>query len=281
LTRTRQGLQSQPLSGKDYIVAALIMVGIGLLLLVLFVAFIPRLVPADALDRFFYILVIVWGLVCAIVLFGVMRSYAHVTYKRLGMVVELGGPAAFAALVVVGGFWLVPRTDTFDLTIRPHGTDFPLINTGRIRIEFDRLSLNEDINSNGEADFKAIPRRFWGATVQVLPLVDGFAAKYQSLVINRNALDLQLLKAAPPETLLRGQLRPVPLRRQVVRILVQGEEGTPDLAGKFQFIIHKKLGETVRINVCADGRSIYDDYQTLTEGEIEIPTHRPDVRCGS
>lgn len=256
------------------------MVGIGVLLLVLFVAFAPRLVPANILDQFFYIVLILWGLVGAIVLFGVMRSYAHVTYKHVGGVVEIGGPAAFAVLVVAGGFWLVPRPDTFDLTIRPHGTDSPLIIAGRIRIEFDRLSFTQNIN-NGEADFKGIPHKFWGTTAQVLPLVDGFSEKYQTLVINKNALDLNLVKAALPETLFRGRLKPVPFKQQVVRILVEGEEGAPDAFGRFQIPVRKKLEQRVRVEVCADGRSIYDDYKILVEGEVEIPTHAPHLRCGS
>lgn len=146
------------------------MIGIGIGLLIPFVAFTPRLLPADILNQFFYIVLIVWGLVCALVLFGVMRSYAHLTYKTFGIAIELGGPAAFAALVVVGGFWLVPRTDTFHLTIRPHGLGAPLIASGRVRMELGSLSpYTSDINSNGEADFKGIPRKFFGARVKVLP----------------------------------------------------------------------------------------------------------------
>src|SRR5271167_2371842 len=103
---------AEPASIRELAIIAcgLAVVGVGLLLL--FVLLAPRLVTTDALDRFFYIVAIVWGLVSALVLFGVMKSYAHVTHKSMGWAIELGGPAAFAAFVVVGAFWVFPRTDT-------------------------------------------------------------------------------------------------------------------------------------------------------------------------
>ena len=269
------------LSGKDYALIAAAMIGIGVGLLILFVLLAPKLLPADILNQFFYIVLIVWGLVCALVLFGVLKSYARVTYKHLGGAVELGGPAAFAALVVVGGFWLVPRTDTFTLTLRPHGPGTPVVTSGKIRVEFGSRSPDtSDINSNGEAVIKSIPHKFWGTTVKVLPQVVGYKEEYQSVLIDKDAIDLNLMKA---ETILKGKIKPPPVAGQVIRILVQDEDGekTPDSYGRFQFVVHKKLGDSVRVNVCADGRRIYDDVVTLVEDEVAIPTRKPDVSCSS
>lgn len=275
-----KGTLPQPLSGKDYALIAAVMMGIGIGLLVLFVIFVPRLVPTDVLNQFFYIVLIVWGLVCALMLFGVMRSYARLTYRSVGGAVELGGPAAFAALVVVGGFWLVPRTDTFHLTIRPHGPSAPLISSGKIRMELGSASLSPEINSDGEADFKGISRKFWEAKVKVLPQVRGYKEEYQTVVLDKDAIDLNLV---PVETVLTGKIVPTPRKNQVVRVLVQSEGGEkiPDGYGRFQFLVHKNLGEQVRVDVCADGQRVYDDYVTLVEEEISIRTRKPDVPCGN
>ena len=269
----------QPLSGKDYAVIAVIMVVIGVGLLVLFVLFAPRLVPADILEKFFYIVLLVFGLVCALVLFGVMKSYARVTYKSGGGVVELGGPAAVALLVVVGGFWLVPHTDTFDLTIRPHAPDKPLITSGKIRVELGNFANTQDISSNGEADFKGVPHKFRGARVQVLPLVDGYKQEYQTTLISGDAIDLNLVK---PETLLRARLVPAPAPGQRVKVLIENESGeqVPDSYGRFQAVVHKNLQDSVVVIVCSNGRSVFNDNVSLTTEEVAIPTHKPDVRCG-
>lgn len=274
----------QPLSGKDYAVLAILTMGIGVVLLVLFVAFAPRLVPADILDQFFYIVLIVWGLVCALVLFGVMKSYARVTYKSVGGAIELGGPAAIAALVVLGGFWLVPRTDTFNITLRPHGPDAPMITSGKIRAEIGNLPpYTEDIKSNGEADFKSIPHKFHGASVRVLPQVDGYKEEYQTVGLDRDVIDLTLTKAPPPENILKGKIVPAPRQGQVVKILVQGEAGeeVPDNYGRFRFLVHKKLGDMVRVDICVDGRRVYDELLTLVKDEVDIFPRKPDVPCAS
>jgi hypothetical protein len=272
--------RSGPLSGKDYTVIAGVMIAIGIGLLVLFVLLAPRLLPADTLNQFFYIVLIVWGLVCALVLFGVMRSYARITYKHLGGAIELGGPAAFAALVVVGGFWLVPRTDTFIVTLRPHAPGVPIITSGKIRVEYGSRSDTQDINSNGEAIIKNIPRKFWGTSIRVLPQVNGYKEDYQPVVLDRDSVDVNLMKA---ETILKGKINPPSEKGQVIKILVQGESGETmaDSHGKFQFLVHKQMGEMVRVNVCADGQRVYDDLVPLQEDEVTIPTRKPDIPCGN
>lgn len=273
------GSISQPLSGKDYLGIAALMIVIGVGLLILFVLFAPRLVPADILDQFFYIVLLVFGLVCALVLFGVMRSYARVTYKSAGGAVELGGPAAIAVLVVVGGFWLVPRHDTFDLTIRPHGSDKPLITSGKIRVELGNFAPTQEINSNGEADFKGVPHKFRGASVKILPLIDGYKQEYQTKVINGDVMDVDLVQ---PETMLRARLVPAPSSTQRMKVLIESGSGeqVPDRYGRFQAIVHKNVTDRVRITVCSNGRSIFNDYVLLATDEIEIPTHKPGARCG-
>lgn len=82
---------------------------------------------------------------------------------------------------------------------------------------------------------------------------------------------------------LKGKIVPAPRKGQVVRILVQSEDGekVPDNYGRFQFLVHKKLGELIRVNVCADGRRVYDDYVKLVDDEADIPTRKPDVQCGN
>lgn len=276
-TRAR-ALPPQSLSGREYALISLALIVLGIGLLVLFVIFVPRLLPADILNEFFYIVLVVWGLVCALVLFGVMKSYARVTYKRLGGAIELGGPAAFAALVVVGGFWLVPHGDTFDLTVRPHGPGTPLITQGKIRMELGNLAITRDVNSSGEVDFKGIPHKYRGSTIKVLPLIDGYDQTYQSVALTSDVVDLSLVK---PATLLKGRIVPAPSSSQNVKVLIEGEDGeqVPDTYGRFQFVVHKNPGATVRVNVCSNGRSIFDDYKAVGSEVVEILTHKPGASC--
>jgi len=274
------GSLPQPLSGRDYAVAAAVMIVVGVVLLAGFIFFAQRLVPADLFEKFYYIVVLVFGMVCALVLFGVMKSYTRVTYKSGGGMVELGGPVAVAALVVVGGFWLVPHSDTFDLTIRPHGAGEQMIKRGKIRVEFGNYAPIQEVNSNGEADFKGVPHKYRGASVQVLPMIDGYKQEYQTKTIDADSMNLDL---ANPETMLKGKLVPAPPKGQKVEILIESEPGeqVPDGYGRFQALVHKNLGDRVRITVCANGRSVFDDFELLSPDELVIPTRKPGARCGS
>jgi hypothetical protein len=277
----KQHFSAPVLSGRDLALIAFMFVVIGVGLLALFVLVAPKLLPANALDKFFYVIAIVWAIVCALVLFGILNSYAHVTHKSVGLVVVVGGPAAFAALIIVGAFW-VPRIDAFDLTVRPHGPDQQLITSGKIRIELGSLALTQDVNLNGEADFKGIAYRYRGTSVRMLPQIEGYIQNYQEVRLDKDAIDLNLVKSFPPMTVLRGRLTPAPPKSQLVSILVEGEDGesVPDHFGRFQIVVHKRIGERVGLNACAGGRSIYNNYITLSEDEIEIPVHKQDDICG-
>jgi hypothetical protein len=240
--------------------------------LVLLVVLAPRLMHGGALEKFYYIVLLVWGLISAVVLFGVVRSYAHITYRQPtgGIVVELGGSAAFAALVVICGYLLVPG-GPFNLTVRPHGPGAPLIKSGRIRVEFGASAPTIDVNENGEADFKGIPHNFLGATVRVLPLIDGYKREYQEKTITGDVLDLDL---DLPETLLKGRVFPMPIGKHIVTtVLAEGEFAKPvpvDEYGRFQMIVRKNPDDSVRLTVCADGWRVYDDLQPVGNPQLHL-----------
>jgi hypothetical protein len=277
-------MPKQPLSSRDYAVIGLIALLFGIGLLVLFVLLAPKLIPAGILDQFFYILLLSWGLVCAIVLFGVMKTYARLTYKRLGIVLELGGPVVAAFLVVLGGFELIPRQDTFDLTVRPRSTDAPLITSGKVRIEFGNLARTEAIDSNGEANFKGVPRKFWGDEVSLLPEIEGYKQVPQKISLASAAVAIDVDKDNP-ETTLRGQVDPPPRLGQVVKVLVEGESGevTPDQFGRFRTIVHRKVGDRIRIQVYVDSQQVYDEYQLVPgpNESITLVEARPTGRLHS
>jgi hypothetical protein len=50
----------------------------------------------------------------------------------------------------------------------------------------------------------------------ILPQVDGYVEKWQELEVNINVLELTLVRATPPITLLTGSISPPPSKGQVV-----------------------------------------------------------------
>ncbi|HEV2500877.1 MAG TPA: hypothetical protein VGY31_14990 [Terriglobia bacterium] len=277
MRQSKESVSQQPLSAKAYAWIALVAGLIGASLLFLYVYEVPRLVAGGIQDQFFYLLLFPWALSCATALFGAMRSYARLTYKQFGTALELGGPVVLFCLVVVGGFKLVPRSETFDLTVRANAADQPVITSGSITIDFDNLRRTEPINSNGEADFKGIAHKFWGVSLDVLPQVEGYKEMVQKVSVNSNVIDLRLERAPPPETVLKGTVSPLPGKTKQVKILIDGQraEAISDDYGRFEIPVSGRDGDRVRVKVFIDGKMVYDDYQVLP-GPVTLPVKSVD-----
>jgi hypothetical protein len=87
----------------------------------------------------------------------------------LGGKLRLTGAIVGAALVVVGGYFFVPKASTFPLTVYVHGEggpqDLVLRNSGRVMLELGPDTRVEPIGDNGQAYFPAIPANFRGQDV--------------------------------------------------------------------------------------------------------------------
>ena len=200
MTPTPAKKASPPQPGSPMTYAGIAVVGLILALAFTFfyIYQVPRLVQSGSQAQVFYLLLIPWALSSAAFLFGAMRSYAGFTYKRLGSALELGGPVVLFCLVLIGGFKLVPTAPgNFDLTVRAHSEDglVPLITSGKVTIEVDDALISEPFNANGEADFKNVPSKLEGATIRILPQVDGYEPKWQRHKLLKHVLDIPLVKA--------------------------------------------------------------------------------------
>jgi hypothetical protein len=262
---------TQPLSGKEYAVVGLVLLLFGIGLLIGFVLLAPRLLTNGLLDQVYYPVIILFGLVAAVVLFGVMKSYASLTVKQPGILLQLGGPAVVAVLVVFGGIRFVPRVGSFNVVVRPHAEGLPIISSGRIRLEYGANPAIRDLDSSGDAEFREIPHEYAGQTVRVLPDVEGYERVYQTVTLDpsKRVIDLPLTQENPT-TKVSGRLAPPP-KGEKVRVLVadEKEEAVPDEYGRFEITVHKKSTERARFSVWIDGKQVYDDYQPLS-GEVTL-----------
>jgi hypothetical protein len=105
----------------------------------------------------------------AIVLFGSMRSYAHLTRTQGSMKMELGGPSALFALLVLGGFWLAKPEQYSSMTVRLLGEGLETVAVNELEVTLD-LASNRDrrpFNSSGEAVFPNIPTSLINQEVRV------------------------------------------------------------------------------------------------------------------
>lgn len=143
--------------------------GVGLLSLMLWNA--ERLVALGLTGNLYYIVLLPLALCVAAFLFGVLQSTASFRGKHLGGALELGGPIVASALVVIGGFWLVPNVAAFPLTVYIHGERGPdnivLRNSGTVVVDLGPDRRREAIGDKGQAYFPGIPASFRGKSVRV------------------------------------------------------------------------------------------------------------------
>jgi hypothetical protein len=266
----------QPLSSWSYALIAMFGLVIAIGLLIFYVDKVPRLIETGSNNQVFYLLLIPWGLASAAFLFGTMRSVAILKSRQIPTTLELGGPVVVALLVVVGGFRLVPHAETFELTMRAHAADGtePRIRGGGVVLEYGNRSDRQDIGSNGEANFKEIPHRFWGGRARALPEIDGYDRTPQEVRLDSEVIDLALVRERPLSSF-RGTVVPPPGLGQAVVLRVDGDlgEGTADSLGRFNFTVKGREGDRVRLKIYVNLHLVYDDFQVLP-GPVTLPISR-------
>jgi len=205
----------QPLSPGTYLVvsAAGLAVAIGLLLFLVVGA--ERIMTAGLDHRVFYVLLVPLGLSAAAFAFGAMNSSGTFTQggsKQVG----LSGPAMFAALVVFGGFFLVPQGGLASLAVRVDRTaeagGGPVAGA-RVTVDWGIQRLTQVTDETGQASFLGLPPGASG--VEVAASADGFAS------------ERRVLEAVPPNGVVRLQLATVAPATRLRGTVFDRETGTP------------------------------------------------------
>jgi len=154
-----------------YAVMALVCFLLAFILLALMLSNVERLSALGLTGNLYYLVLVLFGLMVAFCLFGVLRSYAHYKGQQFQGVLELGGPIVGFLLVVVLGFWLLPKPSGFSLTVFVHGEDGPqnfvLRNSGVVWLDLGTNRRHEPIGDLGQAVFPEIPAGFRGQSVNV------------------------------------------------------------------------------------------------------------------
>ena len=141
-----------------------LIITIGLMILMVMLG--ERLIAQGMSKQFLYVLLLIAGMSAAISIFGFTRIFAP---QRQGIwrTFEVVGMIMVAALVVLGGFLLVPSEDTFDVTLRvllPNG--LPLANR-KIRVVYSNQTQTKELDSDGQVVLESVPLKYAGEPVTI------------------------------------------------------------------------------------------------------------------
>lgn len=236
------------------------LVALGLLLLFIFQA--DRIVASGLGHRLFYVLLVPLGLAAGAFAFGAMKSTAQVGREGRPLKVRLTGPAAFAALVVVGGFVLVPDAGVATLVVRVESAaDGSPIDEASLIVEAGPLQSIGRTDATGQAVFTGLGLEVVSAGVTVRAEAEGFLPARVSVdSYPADGVVRILLEEAPVllsgTVLRRGDRSPV---RGVVLSFASGAAiDTTDALGNFQVelartpsglvVVVGTLGDMVGVN---------------------------------
>jgi hypothetical protein len=243
-----------------YAIVALIAFLLGFVILGVMLCNAQLLVSLGLTGNFYYVLLLALGLSAAIVLFGVLQSSAvyrgNTGWGRL----ELGGAIVGCSLVVVGGFYLVPNTLPFAITVFVHdeGGIHELIpkDSGEVCMELGPEVRRQEIGPNGSVYFTNIPPTYRGQQVQVW--VD--SKQFESV----NPEQKQPLKGDSIQLTVRKKVGKISGRVQDAgddgapipnaKLNLDGLSGTTDSGGHFEFVIPgDRLRPQMEIEISANG----------------------------
>jgi hypothetical protein len=228
-----------------YAITSLICFLCGFSLLALLISKADTLGRLGLTGNLYYLILLPMGLAASGFLFGVLRSYARYRGKQLGGVFELGGPILAFAMVVIGGFVLVPNLATFPFTVYVHGESGPqeivLRNSGRVVMDLGLDRRSEPIGEKGQAFFPAIPANFRGQDVHITVESADFETinSSQELRLDGANLYLAVRKRSGRISGLVQDSDGSPVAGAVVG--VAGLSKTTDALGRFEFTIPGNL----------------------------------------
>lgn len=158
-------------------------------------------------SKVYYLALGLLGLLAAVVLFGILHSYATYSGKILNGTLKLGGPVVIFLLVPILGFKLVPNPVSFSVAIFVHQADAPAqpFLKGKVLLHLGGDPRTAVVSDKGEAYFIGIPPAFRDQRVAV-QLLDAVGYETAQNELKLSGDEVQLAVRAKP-VVFRGYVK--------------------------------------------------------------------------
>ncbi|MDQ3845845.1 MAG: hypothetical protein M3342_17805 [Bacteroidota bacterium] len=130
-------------------------------------------------QKFYYFILILFGVAISALLFGVMHSYAILKGEKLSAKYQFTGPIVGVILTVMGGFYLPKGNSEGIITFRIFDEQKNPVTHGTVSLYIPNVP-EQKINNHGEAKFTDIPENHLLGNIRVNISSDG----YRPLVID-------------------------------------------------------------------------------------------------
>jgi hypothetical protein len=276
------GAKSNPSHGNKNRQYALLCLGIFLCALVplsLLAWNADKLVALGLAGDFYYIGLLLIGLVPAVILFGILRGYALYSEQHFGGKLELGGPAVVYLGVLIGFYVFVPPSLNFPLTVYVHGLsgrqDIVLRGQGHVLLDIGGLRRTAAIGENGEAVFPEIPANFRRKEINIGLDADGYELANPNNEIRLDGTSVYLKVRKKPGAI-AGRVQDETGKPLVgVSITVAGITTLSDATGNFGLEIPgDKIQPSLTLKAVASEYALWSDTVVPNSNEVTITLHR-------
>lgn len=147
-------------------------------------------------DRVFYLVLVMFGIAVAALIFGVMNSYASLKGIQSNVTYKFAGPIVGVILTVMGGFMLPKGATDQILSIRVFNQDNQPVTRGNVTITFPHYQRSASINKDGLVVFPDIPDEQLRNNIVIHVVSDGYSnVTLDTVLSNFDPISLSLSQA--------------------------------------------------------------------------------------
>ncbi len=130
---------------------------VSLLLVYYYLTFVQGKMSSETDQRMFYLILIIFGIACSAMIFGVMNTYATINGKTSDMRMKMTGPGVGVLLIVLGGLYLPSKPVDKTMTIRLFDHKKNPLTQGNVKIYLNEYIRSQSVDNMGQALFAGLP----------------------------------------------------------------------------------------------------------------------------
>jgi hypothetical protein len=162
-------------------------------LAVFYVMFIVQRVDELNDLRFYYLILVLFGLAVSAVLFGAMNSYASLQGEHLGKQFQLTGPIVGVVLVVWFGLHPPGIAAEKTLTVRVFDRNGASVSQGTVALYLNQYIRDQSIDTRGQALFTELPARKSSEKVKIEVSSPGYKRiQFDTVLKHSTVMELKL-----------------------------------------------------------------------------------------
>ena len=233
--------EQKPVTQSTYLYIAITGFVVSIAVVYYYIQYIQGKVSAQADQKIFYLILIIFGIAASALIFGVMNSYAVLKGEKMETKYKFTGPIVGVILTVIGGFYLPKAAAERVITIRAFNEKNKPVNAGEVKLYLPGYIRTQSIDNAGQAQFADIPESIINNAVRIDISSPGYLPVTLDTQLNYSQVPLQVRLSPLTMIVVTGKVKDageVPIRN--VEIYVEGTRYSANSITDGSYSLHLK-----------------------------------------